>query len=240
MKFLVFDTETTGLPTANLIGPQYLEQWPYIVQLSYVIYDDERNTIELKDYIIKIPDNIDIPQESINIHGITKKISNTYGVSIYEVFAEFYYYFKIADKIIGHNINFDINMIRVELLRKIYNSAHSSLINYIKETEPTIEDSQLLKKYLNEIQNNQNIICTMKTNVEFCNIIALSKYGKPYVKYPTLTQLHNKIFLCELKMLHDASVDVLVTLRCYIKLTYNIDLFQHCKAFKLRSRKIYN
>ena len=59
MKFLVFDTETTGLPRINFIGPGYLEQWPHIVQFSYVIYDDISNTLEINDNIIQLPDNID-------------------------------------------------------------------------------------------------------------------------------------------------------------------------------------
>lgn len=233
MKLLVFDTETTGLPPHKGIDPEYLEQWPYIVQISYVIYDFETNAIELKDHIIKIPYNIDIPQESTNIHGITKKMTNMNGVNIYKVFTELFYHIKRADKIIGHNIDFDINMINVELLRRIYNTKH---IVSNKELEEIV----LLKQYLYELQKNENKICTMKTNVELCNIIAINKYGKTYVKYPTLTQLHNKLFMGNINMLHDSSVDSLVTLRCYVKIAYNIDLLKHCKSFKVRTRKIYN
>ena len=43
MKVLVFDTETTGLPTERNASISDLKAWPYIVQLSYILYDvDEK------------------------------------------------------------------------------------------------------------------------------------------------------------------------------------------------------
>ena len=43
MKVLVFDTETTGLPTERNASISDLEVWPHIVQLSYILYDvDEK------------------------------------------------------------------------------------------------------------------------------------------------------------------------------------------------------
>ena len=45
MRFLVFDTETTGLPSSKIINPDTLNLWPHIVQFSYVIYDTEINDI---------------------------------------------------------------------------------------------------------------------------------------------------------------------------------------------------
>jgi DNA polymerase III epsilon subunit-like protein len=213
-----------------------LEQWPHIVQFSYVIYDNISNTLEINDNIIKIPDNIDIPEESIAIHGITKKMTKQYGVTLNEAFQKFFQYVEMADYIIGHNIDFDINMVRVELLREIYKSNDELIFHKIEESE----EIQLWKEYLNELQNKENIVCTMKTNTDFCNITAVSKYGKPYIKFPTLNQLHHKLFSTEPKMLHDSCVDILVTLRCYMKKIYDIDLLNTCKAFKLRTRKIYN
>lgn len=120
MRVLVFDTETTGLPKAKL-SPDTLHQWPTIVQFSYVIYDLSLNDIiETKDYIIKVPENILIPDESIKFHGITNEISSKKGVLIHDVLNEFFCYLRDIDLIIGHNISFDINMIKVELLRIIY------------------------------------------------------------------------------------------------------------------------
>ena len=90
MRFLVFDTETTGLPKTKFISPFTLHQWPHIVQFSYIIYDSSLNNIvESKDYVIKVPESILIPEESSKIHGITNQISLDKGVPINEVLNEF-------------------------------------------------------------------------------------------------------------------------------------------------------
>ena len=38
MRVLVFDTETTGLPTERNASIYHVDKWPYIIQLSYIIY----------------------------------------------------------------------------------------------------------------------------------------------------------------------------------------------------------
>ena len=120
MKVLVFDTETTGLPQTKIINPDTLHLWPYIVQFSYIIYDTTDNIIiEPNDYIILL-ENIIIPEESIKFHGITNEISSKLGTNIRDVLIKFCKDLKNVDKIVGHNINFDINMVKVELLRIIY------------------------------------------------------------------------------------------------------------------------
>ena len=52
MKILIFDTETTGLSKSKKITPATIHLWPYIVQFSYIIFDDTTNTI------IKIYDKV--------------------------------------------------------------------------------------------------------------------------------------------------------------------------------------
>jgi hypothetical protein len=53
MIILVFDTETTGLPTERNASIFENDKWPYIVQLSYIVYDCSKNlVIELFDNII--------------------------------------------------------------------------------------------------------------------------------------------------------------------------------------------
>ena len=39
-----------------------LEVWPYIVQFSWIVYDtDEQDLLTVKDYIIKLKNNMLIP-----------------------------------------------------------------------------------------------------------------------------------------------------------------------------------
>ena len=46
MKIVVFDTETSGLPKEKNASIYETDKWPYILQLSFIIYDIERNEIE--------------------------------------------------------------------------------------------------------------------------------------------------------------------------------------------------
>ena len=46
MKVLVFDTETTGLPKVKkTLVYMRLSKWPHIIQLSYIVYDSDKNDI---------------------------------------------------------------------------------------------------------------------------------------------------------------------------------------------------
>ena len=227
MRFLVFDTETTGLPQTKFISPFTLNQWPHIVQFSYVIYDASLNKIvESKDYVIKLPENIQISEESSKIHGITNELSAKNGVSINEVLNEFFYFLRSVDALIGHNIEFDINMVKIELLR---------IINKNLLTE---EQIKVYKYDLHYLTNYPNVICTLKESIQFCNIQLIDKHGKPYLKYPKLIELHEKLFNKSPTNLHNSFNDILVTLRCFMKLKYDNDLLENCKSFKKHSKSI--
>jgi len=221
MRVLVFDTETTGLPQTKILSPDTLNEWPTIVQFSYIIYDlSLNNIIESKDYIVKVPESILISEESTKFHGITNEISSKKGILIDEILNEFFYYLRDVDWIIGHNISFDINMIKVELLRIIYNKKLTS---------------QQLKAYkydLHYITNYKNVCCTLHDSIKFCNIQAIDKFGKPYLKYPKLIELHQKLFDSSPNNLHNSFNDILVTLRCFMKLKHNSDLLVSCNSFK--------
>ena len=227
MRFLVFDTETTGLPQSKFISPSTLHQWPHIVQFSYVIYDSSLNDIvESKDYVIEVPKSILISEESTKIHGITNEISAKSGICINEALNEFFYYLRGVDRIIGHNIEFDLNMIKIELLRIINNDTITS------------EQLKIYKYDLHYLTNYKNISCTLKDSIKFCNIQLLDKNGKPYLKYPKLIELHEKLFNKSPSNLHNSFNDILVTLRCFMKLQHNIDLNDDCSSFKKYSNLI--
>jgi DNA polymerase III epsilon subunit-like protein len=223
MKLLVFDTETSGLPKSRFISPDTLDKWPHIVQFSYIIFDTETNElIEIKNNVVKIPESFIISPESINIHHITNEISSKIGLEIEDIIEEFFYYFmNSCDKLIGHNISFDINMLKVELLRIIYYN-NSAL---------TQKKIKLFKSYLHYLTNYTSICCTLKDSIDLCNIIVMDKYGKPYKKYPKLVELHEKLFNIVPNNLHNSLIDILVTLRCFMKMKFNKDLNHDCKKF---------
>ena len=215
MRVLFFDTETTGLPASKIISPDTLHLWPHIVQFSYIIYDTELDIIvEMFDYVVKMKKDIIIPEDSIKIHGVTNEMSTRIGVPIEEILNKFFYYLKTVDEIVGHNISFDINIIRVELLRLIYSTSEQCPKN----------DLNTQKYNLHAITNFKNIYCTMNKSIDLCNIQAVSKNGKSYLKFPSLLELHEKLFCSKPQNLHNSLNDVIVTLRCFIKIKHQKDI----------------
>jgi len=218
MRVLIFDTETTGLPQTKIINQEYINKWPYIVQFSFIIFDTELNQIILSnDYIIKL-DTV-IPEESIKIHGITNEISREKGINIENVLNEFFYYLREVDLLVGHNVSFDINMIHIELLRIINNKKYPQA--HIKA----------FKLDLHLLANYKNIFCTLQESIDLCNIKAFDKFGREYTKFPKLLELHIKLFDSIPQNLHNSFIDILVTLRCFMKLKFSRDLLTDCEHY---------
>jgi DNA polymerase III subunit epsilon len=201
MKVLVFDTETTGLPIGK--NPSIIEtdKWPYIVQLSYVYYDTVKKImIESRDYIIKIPNSVVISSESIAIHKITPEICDDEGVSIKAVLDKFNACLQDCDVVVGHNISFDKRLVMVESIR------------------------HKMKQHFTTIGVRVPEYCTMKNSVDLCKIPVTSKEGKVYFKYPKLSELHQHLFKSVPCGLHNALIDVLVCLRCYVMMEHKYDI----------------
>tara|TARA_B110001450_G_scaffold254809_1_gene280945 strand:- start:21551 stop:22216 length:666 start_codon:yes stop_codon:yes gene_type:complete len=213
MKILVFDTETTGLPTKGA-SIYELNKWPYIIQLSYIYYDLSTNKITIKDNYIKISDSVKIEEESYNIHKISKDILNEKGISIKSALYEFNDYLKLCDLVIGHNISFDKRMIFAESLR---NNVDQNFTIY-KENKKICKPEY----------------CTMRSTTQFCNIERLNKQNKPYLKVPKLTELYQKLFPDAIipENLHNSLVDILITFKCYMKMILNQDITEHNDTVK--------
>jgi DNA polymerase III epsilon subunit-like protein len=180
--------------------------WPHIVQFSYVIHDTELNNIvDLRDYIIKTPTHVVISEESIKLHGITKERALKDGVDlnyVMDLFCNISY-----DYIIGHNLEFDVKMLIVEFYRLKQESDHDKSYDQIIE-------------YFEKSQHfNSKCFCTMKNTVDICKIQTTRGY-----KYPKLSELHKHLFSVEPKNLHNSLFDVIITLRCFYKLIYEVDL----------------
>ena len=200
MKILVFDTETTGLLPRNLVvEKEDLNKLPYIVQLSFIIYDDINNKLlTTYDSIVKMPYGVNISEESSNIHGITDSISKKQGLYIKDVLNVLKSAIENVNCIVAHNFEFDINMICIECMRNDM-------------------EIELLKK-------NPLIICTMRHSKNLCNIEAIGKKGDKYIKYPKLSELHNKLFNTEPNNLHNSFIDVIVCLKCFYMMFFGKDI----------------
>jgi DNA polymerase III epsilon subunit-like protein len=217
MKVLIFDFETTGLSPTRIIHQDTLHQWPHAIQFSYVVYDTEKEKFAhrgIRDYIIKIPKDCVLTEESIQLHGITRAMSEKKGLNIEYVFSNFFYYVDNVDMLIAHNIEFDLNMLKVELLRLIYSK------------DKSIADKYYFKKYFHKIYTYPNIHCSMNYTKDLCNIEREYKNGTKYNKKPKLSELHQKLFQCEAKQLHNSLCDVFITLRCFMKYYFDKDVIE--------------
>ena len=115
--YLFFDTETTGLPRNWKAPVTDLNNWPRMVQIAWILCDNNGNRIESNDYIIK-PENFDIPRDASRVHGISTERANNEGEDLVRVLNEFNELVERSDFIVAHNISFDEKILGAELLRK--------------------------------------------------------------------------------------------------------------------------
>ena len=223
MKLLIFDTETTGLinrkhkPTCNNLHLQ-----PHIVQLSYLIIDDiTLQVIKVVDKIIKMPENVNIPTESAKIHGITNAKSNEEGVCIKDAVTDLLIDIEKVDMVVCHNAEFDILMLKIEIIRMLKNT---TVLNVFKKVGAyDLELSTSIENLLDDVINIKSIFCTMQETIDLCAIQRENSRGS-YFKYPTLSELHEKMFTVKPKDLHNSLNDILITMRCFFMLKHQIDI----------------
>ena len=138
--YLTFDSETTGLPKNFKAPISDSENWPRLVQLAWQINDKEGKLINNKSFLVK-PDNFTIPYNSEKVHGISTKIALEKGIDLIIILKDFEKDIKKCKYIIGHNINFDKNILGAEFYRK---NIESDLLNKI-----SIDTGHISKQYCN-------------------------------------------------------------------------------------------
>ena len=114
--FLIFDTETTGLPRDYKAPLTDFDNWPRMVQVAWQIHDTTGILISRNSIIVK-PDGYTIPFNAVQIHGITNERAIEEGQDLKAVLLEFIEAVKQTKYLCGHNIEFDNNIIGAELLR---------------------------------------------------------------------------------------------------------------------------
>ncbi len=114
--YIVFDTETTGLP-ANFDAPiSDTDNWPRVVQLAWQIHDDMGGLILQKDFIIK-PVGYNVPFKAESLHGISTELADLLGEDMSVVLNLFKSDLAKADFMVGHNLKFDVNIMGCEFFR---------------------------------------------------------------------------------------------------------------------------
>ncbi len=114
--YIIFDTETTGLPKRWDAPITDTDNWPRCIQIAWQLHDEMGRLVEHQDYLIK-PDGFNIPYDSEKIHGISTELATQEGVPLQEVLSKFNEALSKAKFIVGQNIGFDLNIMGAEFYR---------------------------------------------------------------------------------------------------------------------------
>lgn len=151
MRIFVFDTETTGFIDKKEWN---LEKQPRIVQFAWILWEIQNGTFkELEKVNILINPGQAIPFEASQVHHIYD-IDVQDKPKIESLIDKILHYINSPDIIIGHNIEYDDAMIRLELKR-------------------------LGREY---DYKPKQILCTMKNTVDFCALKSEKREGFKYPK----------------------------------------------------------
>ncbi|MFY0652199.1 MAG: DNA polymerase III subunit alpha [Cyclobacteriaceae bacterium] len=184
--YLIFDTETTGLPKNYNAPLTDFDNWPRMVQIAWQLHANDGSLIAAENYIVK-PEGYTIPFNAQKIHGISTARAEQDGHDLKFVLEEFQKDVDRAEATIGHNIEFDNNIVGCEYLRK-------SMTNILED---------------------KNCIDTKEEATEYTALPG-GRGGK--FKWPTLTELHTKLFGVPFDEAHDAAYDVDATTKCFFGL----------------------
>ncbi|MFN8340166.1 MAG: DNA polymerase III subunit alpha [Cyclobacteriaceae bacterium] len=185
--YLIFDTETTGIPHNKTAPITDLENWPRLVQLAWQLHDAGGKLLSRQNLIVR-PDGFDIPFKAEQVHGISTKRAQEEGKPLQDVLALLVNDLRLTQLLVGHNIEFDINIIGAEFIRQGL-------------------DPQVM---LSLAKTDTGLV-----SIEFCQLPG-GMGGK--LKMPRLHELHEKLFSKSFEDAHDAAYDVAATARCFFGL----------------------
>ncbi|MBV5303558.1 MAG: 3'-5' exonuclease [Chlorobium sp.] len=137
--YLFFDTETTGLPRNWRAPVTDVDNWPRLVQLAFLYYDEDGHQLSAGDDIIK-PDGFLIPSNATRIHGISTERATAEGKPLKEVLHSFQERIAQAQVLVAHNISFDEKIV----------------------------GSELIRAGMNNLLESKREICTMRSSTDFC------------------------------------------------------------------------
>jgi len=139
--FLFFDTETTGLPLDWRAPLEDLDNWPRLVQLAWLLTDENGKEVKGASKTIK-PEGFIIPAAAAAVHGINTARAHEEGILLNTALKEFSQAVDEAKILVAHNMSFDEKIMGAELLRK-------------KQEHKLFERPK---------------ICTMLSSTDFCQI----------------------------------------------------------------------
>ena len=181
---LFFDTETTGIPERSWNWDTDFEQYPHVVQIAWL------HGCKVETHIIR-PDGWEIPQETVDVHGITTEYALEHGEPFASVVDMFIQDCHDAGLICGHNIHFDTSIIKANILRELGREYYDA----------------------NDVENalyKGKRIDTMRPTMKWVD----ARMANGRLKFPNLSELYSRCFPGESFPAHDALEDVKAVAKC--------------------------
>ena len=184
--FLLFDTETTGLPKNWNAPLTDFDNWPRVVQIAWQLHGLQGNLIHHGNVIVR-PEGFTIPYNAEKIHGISTQRALQEGVPLADALSQFAGALAKCQYAVGHNIDYDLSVLGCEFLRATGSNPFPAF------------------KHLD----------TKELSTDFCALPG-GKGGK--FKWPSLSELHLKLFGTKFDEAHDAAYDIDATAKCFFAL----------------------
>lgn len=181
---LFFDTETTGIPDRSAKWDVDFNEYPRIVQIAWMIGE------HAESHIIR-PDGWEIPDDTVEIHGITTEYAMEHGEPFVSVIARFLDFATNAGLICGHNIHFDTGIVKANILRELGREFYNA-----NDVEQALYKGKRID--------------TMRSTMKWVD--ARTSWGK--LKFPNLGELYARCFPGETFHAHDALDDTKAVARC--------------------------
>jgi len=114
--YLIFDTETTGLPKSWNAPITDTDNWPRCIQIAWQLHDEMGNLVEHNDFLVQ-PEGFNIPYDAERVHGISTDLAAEQGITLDEGLELFNEALKKTKFIVGQNVGFDVNIMGCEFYR---------------------------------------------------------------------------------------------------------------------------
>ena len=114
--YLVFDTETTGIPRNHDAPASDIGNWPRLVQIAWLLADAEGHELRSQAFIIR-PEGFVIPDGAARVHGIDTETARRRGIEVGSALDAFAADLSAAEILVAHNEQFDERVIGAEFFR---------------------------------------------------------------------------------------------------------------------------
>ena len=141
--YLVFDTETTGLPQRWNAPIEDVDNWPRVVQLAWQLHAADGSLMEAKDFLVR-PEGFNIPFGAQKVHGISTQLAQSQGHPMSEVLDAFEAALAQTRYMIGHNLRFDLQVMGAEFVRLTRNHCKLQLPVLDTCTQATAQVTQIV------------------------------------------------------------------------------------------------